>query len=50
MPDNPEIHDATVVLSLITPGGIHRVILACPQVPGTKPQPPALKPPRRKHQ
>ena len=36
IPDNPEIDDATAVVTLATPGGIRRVIIACP-VPGGKP-------------
>lgn len=30
IPDNPEIHDATVVMSSMGPGGYSRLIVSCP--------------------
>jgi len=37
LPDNPDIHDATLILTVGTPGGVTRVMLACPIVPGALP-------------
>src|SRR5689334_19012756 len=37
-PDNPEIHDASVVFTVIHPGGMARAIVACP-VPQNMPKP-----------
>lgn len=39
IPDHPEIGDATVSLTLATPTGMARVLLACPPVPGLIPPP-----------
>jgi len=37
LPDVPEVDNATVYVSIVTPGGLSRVLLSCPQVPGATP-------------
>ena len=39
LPDNPEISDASVSVTLATPTGVARIIVACPPMPGAIPTP-----------